>query len=574
ILAEAMRLLLFDLQALIVVGRVAWRTGMTALVELGQAFSAFGRLVARVWEQPRDILRALIETLKVAVRATGDLAQALVWVARGRFNEAKELAKTAGIEIAGAMQTLAGSVVDTMGDTGDAVRDAFLAPVEGASATFQTFIEEGKRGVADLQSAMVSIWVPPALPPASVAGQGTDVDPADDRRQRIAREWREAEFALRQQRQAVTDQLARLEADFTTREADKHQRRIALLREEIALLDQELDRLRERLAIERDGQVRDQLTQSMRGLESERHGVQTQLNRLEDAPDPYSYRDQMRATMTELENQLGTMAQSVARQFGQVIGSAIDGVQQGIEGLIRGTMDWGDALRNIGSSILDGVISAISRMFAEWIVKRALMAAKNIAFSQAEGTADAAAKAPGALMTSISSYGVAALVGTAALVAAIAAMSGAFAGGGIVRGPGGPKDDAILARLSNGEGVLNAAAVRHYGTGLVLRDSQSRRGSRSRGLQGSTAGSRGSVVGRNGPRCPFRAFRRRAPGPERPHERFEVGRYLSIEVPGTVLLQHPVPKNGIDNRAPLPMGELLVGDGTKDLKKLQRRGRS
>jgi hypothetical protein len=42
-----------------------------------------------------------------------------------------------------------------------------------------------------------------------------------------------------------------------------------------------------------------------------------------------------------------------------------------------------------------------------------------------------------------------------------------FAEGGIVRGPGGPKDDAILARLSNGEGVLNAAAVRHYGVGLV-----------------------------------------------------------------------------------------------------------
>ena len=78
ILAEAMRLLLFDLQALIVVIRVGWRTGMTALAELGQALSAFGRLVARVWEQPRDILRALIETLKVAVRATGDLAQALV----------------------------------------------------------------------------------------------------------------------------------------------------------------------------------------------------------------------------------------------------------------------------------------------------------------------------------------------------------------------------------------------------------------------------------------------------------------------------------------------------------------
>jgi hypothetical protein len=93
-------------------------------------------------------------------------------------------------------------------------------------------------------------------------------------------------------------------------------------------------------------------------------------------------------------------------------------------------MDWGEALRNIGGSILNGVISAISRMFAEWIAKRALMAIKNMMFSTQEGATDAAAKAPGAMMASISSYGVAAIVGMAAMLAALAAISGAFAKGG------------------------------------------------------------------------------------------------------------------------------------------------
>lgn len=469
LLAEAMRYLIFDIQALIVAGRVWWRTWMAYLDALAKAFVAFGRLIARVWEQPIEIIRAVIEYMKVAIRAVGELAQAMVLLAQGRFGEAKDKAKAAGVEIANAMKTLAASVLTSFGETGDALLDAFTAPYEGAARTVETFIEEGKKGFEELQRAFVSIWFPPSLPPAPVAGRGTDLelDPADDRRKRIARELREAEYALRQQRQALADEMARLDADFATREADKYQKRIALLRQEIALIDQEIERLRERLAVEQDADVRENLTQSMRGLEGERHGVQTQLNRVEDSPDPYSYRDQMLATMTELENQMGTTAQSVARQFGNVIGNAIDGVQQGIEGLIKGTMDWGDALRNIGSSIINGVISAISRMFAEWIVKRALMAAKNIAFSTSEGAADAAAKAPGALMSSISSYGVAALVGTAALIAAIAAIGGAFAEGGIVRGPGGPKDDAILARLSNGEGVLNAAAVRHYGAGVV-----------------------------------------------------------------------------------------------------------
>lgn len=42
-----------------------------------------------------------------------------------------------------------------------------------------------------------------------------------------------------------------------------------------------------------------------------------------------------------------------------------------------------------------------------------------------------------------------------------------FATGGLVRGPGTGTSDSIWARLSNGEGVINAMAVRHYGAGLI-----------------------------------------------------------------------------------------------------------
>lgn len=44
---------------------------------------------------------------------------------------------------------------------------------------------------------------------------------------------------------------------------------------------------------------------------------------------------------------------------------------------------------------------------------------------------------------------------------------GGFAGGGHVVGPGGPRDDSILAWLSNGEFVLQAAAVRRLGVGFL-----------------------------------------------------------------------------------------------------------
>lgn len=42
-----------------------------------------------------------------------------------------------------------------------------------------------------------------------------------------------------------------------------------------------------------------------------------------------------------------------------------------------------------------------------------------------------------------------------------------FATGGLIRGPGSGTSDSILARLSNGEFVMRAAAVRHYGPELL-----------------------------------------------------------------------------------------------------------
>ncbi|MCY1439388.1 hypothetical protein D9M71_556220 [compost metagenome] len=47
------------------------------------------------------------------------------------------------------------------------------------------------------------------------------------------------------------------------------------------------------------------------------------------------------------------------------------------------------------------------------------------------------------------------------------ASAPSFATGGIVRGPGSGTSDSIWARISNGEGILTAKAVQHYGAGLV-----------------------------------------------------------------------------------------------------------
>jgi len=57
--------------------------------------------------------------------------------------------------------------------------------------------------------------------------------------------------------------------------------------------------------------------------------------------------------------------------------------------------------------------------------------------------------------------------GLAPTAAEQASPYGAMARGGRVFGPGGPTGDAILARLSAGEWVINAAAVSHYGDNMM-----------------------------------------------------------------------------------------------------------
>lgn len=121
-----------------------------------------------------------------------------------------------------------------------------------------------------------------------------------------------------------------------------------------------------------------------------------------------------------------TPAEHLADLFVNGIRGAMDSVAHSLSGLIQGTMTWADALRSVASTMLTTVIQAVVRMFTEWILKRIMLKNVEVASAQAEG----AAKATPALFDSISSYGVAAAVGVAALIAALAAISGGFAEGG------------------------------------------------------------------------------------------------------------------------------------------------
>lgn len=164
----------------------------------------------------------------------------------------------------------------------------------------------------------------------------------------------------------------------------------------------------------------------------------------------------------DIQNQfdnLGNMAKLTAQGFGSVFNTAIDSISGGIQGLIGDTQYWSDRLGKIAGPIMGALTGAVSKMFTEWIVKRAVLGVKNMLWSAKEGAADTAAKAPGAVLSSISSWGVAAAVGLAAVVAAMGAFGG-FQGGGYT-GDGAP--NAMAGVVHRGEYVFDAPSTQRIG---------------------------------------------------------------------------------------------------------------
>lgn len=171
-----------------------------------------------------------------------------------------------------------------------------------------------------------------------------------------------------------------------------------------------------------------------------------------DGADPSSMSEQWTLAIVNVRNQLGTTAQIVGSAFTNLVGGAINTISSGITGLITRTQTWMGFLSNIGSMILNEIVSAIVKMFVAWVIGERTKTAVVTAGAGQE----AAAKAPGALFDSISSWGVAAAIGAAALIAALAS----FDAGGYT-GDGGRLQPAGV--VHRGEWVMPADTVRQFG---------------------------------------------------------------------------------------------------------------
>lgn len=181
------------------------------------------------------------------------------------------------------------------------------------------------------------------------------------------------------------------------------------------------------------------------------------------------------------------------------------GLTEAITGLAKGTMDIRDAINAVAESVANALlriaaesmaqsavnglakmftdvvpaatqaVSAIGTVSAAKVAADTTMTASGVTAATTTATAQATAATatttawtPAAIAASIGSFGGAAAIGLAAVMAALAFQ--AFATGGHVRGPGTRTSDSIPALLSNDEFVTRAAVVTQPGALPFLED--------------------------------------------------------------------------------------------------------
>jgi len=216
--------------------------------------------------------------------------------------------------------------------------------------------------------------------------------------------------------------------DPTKTELEKTAELLPLLRTKNQLLSEEL-------AI-RQGRISEKNIPPAERVQAEKQavGFQGQLSQtgaeISKASGAGTFQSELHKQMTALKDEFGTVATQIAKTFKDVIGTAISSISNGISGLIEGTETWSQALRQIGTSVLNVVIQGLVNMFAAMVLGN-----EEVTTSQ---LASQAATIPGALVkmlaTAVGEGGWAAVALIAAAVAAVgigvAAASGAFAEGG------------------------------------------------------------------------------------------------------------------------------------------------
>lgn len=276
------------------------------------------------------------------------------------------------------------------------------------------------------------------------------------------------ELAYNQQLRDINQARGSVESSWLMTANQKYAEKKRLLTDEIGLINQQITALR---ALQASASEADRLMieQKIGTLQGQAGGIGNQMTAM--GPSPESFGQNFQATVVQLQNQFGSVAQQMASTFADVFNSAISSISNGITGLIMGTMSWGQALAMIGTTILTTIVQSIVQMGVRWVATQILMAtvgksimAASLAATVPIAAASSAVWATPATLATIASYGSAAAAAPGFILGAqgmvLAQSLAAFREGGYT-GDGNPNDVAGI--VHRGEFVVPADAVDRIG---------------------------------------------------------------------------------------------------------------
>lgn len=173
------------------------------------------------------------------------------------------------------------------------------------------------------------------------------------------------------------------------------------------------------------------------------------------------------AGVAEVADGFTSLSQSVTNIWADMTTTMSTGFSEELSKVIQGSESLSDAFANVGQQILDSVIPALIQMGIQWMANQVMaqtMSATSTAQVVAQNEAITASAMPAATATSVASYGSAAVIGGAVLMALLAsmAMMKGFSSGGYV-GNGGKYEP--MGIVHGGEYVFDKESTRRLGVG-------------------------------------------------------------------------------------------------------------
>jgi hypothetical protein len=119
-------------------------------------------------------------------------------------------------------------------------------------------------------------------------------------------------------------------------------------------------------------------------------GQQEEIHkRIQDVTDKTTFGGQFGLAFKQIGDKWDSWASQLAGSFKSVFESAVGSISSGITGLIMGTKTWGQAMMQIGTQVVESIVSSFVKMAVEWTFQHTIMAAVSELFRTTETTSTA-----------------------------------------------------------------------------------------------------------------------------------------------------------------------------------------